>query len=175
LGNLRPSDGVTWRNPGASAPELTVLRPGAVNGRGRGARVSRAGRGGRRVGPPAHGRRSAAMWGTWGQLRTSLIGQGWDGSMRPRVLSPGSPTPAPAGCAGAVPVGRRRSMLFTCPQLWTCGFEPSRLLSEAPAMPPPIVCPSPFHHVSAHVACNRQVTGATSKEKPARFFQLAKN
>jgi len=30
---------------------------------------------------------------------------------------------APAGCAGAVPVGRTRSMLFTCPQLWTCGLS----------------------------------------------------
>lgn len=68
-----------WRNPEASAPHQSVLRPGAVNG----GRVSRGGVGGRRVGPQAHRRGTSAMWGTWAgpaisrlhQMRRNLICQ----------------------------------------------------------------------------------------------------
>jgi hypothetical protein len=71
LGNLQPSDGVTWRNPEASAPEQTVLRPGAVNGRAGGLRGrARNSQGERRRptrGATGSRERSTAMWGTWGQ------------------------------------------------------------------------------------------------------------
>ena len=115
------------------------------------------------------------MWGTWGQLRTSLICQGWDGSMRPPRFIAGIAHPRPGGVRGCRAGRKNKIHALYMPSAVDLWLEPSRLLSEAPAMPPPIVCPSSFHHVSAHVAGNRQVTGATSKEKPARFFQLTKN
>jgi hypothetical protein len=62
---------VTWRNPEASAPEQTVLRPGAVNGRAGGLRGrARNSQGERRRptrGATGSRERSTAMWGTWGQ------------------------------------------------------------------------------------------------------------
>ena len=104
---------------------------------------------------------------------------GWDGSMRPRVIA-GIATPRVLCREEEEEPCSLHALLHSWQPLpWPVDLwpwpQPSRLLN--PAMPcRPIVCASPFHHVSAHVACHRQrVTGATSKEKPARFFQLAQN
>lgn len=184
MGNLRPSDRVAWGNPGPSAPEQTVVRPGAVNGRGRECRGGEGGDRGRRVGPPADGGDRCHV-GTWGPA--TRCGQdaeepylprmgpaAWHGTLRTReacarvIVGIATRLYSSPGCARGCRARKknRRWMIHALSMsssrvsrhlLW---LQPSRLLQQSGS-----VCANPL---SMCGACgNRQVTGATRKNRPA--------